>query len=218
VGIPEVIGATIGATGPPAGDKGETPRPALSSTGDDFQDAHRRHQDHAASPDGTVTEGSDGCRAVKAFQATAEKQTVTRDATPLRTVTPSVPKSATAAGWAESENTNYFNVSDTVRNGSVTPLVRLEVTITTIQMSALAGRLSDGCVTRDDLDLAARLVMAFAGQYPRDGVVRLVDGGISDDLADDDEEAAPWPSLTSASASACSASTPRPTHCAARSR
>jgi hypothetical protein len=66
----------------------------------------------------------------------------------------------------------------------------MEVTMTTVQMSALAGRLSDGCVTRDDLDLAARLVMAFAGQYPRDSAVQIVEGEIADDMAVD-EEAAP---------------------------
>jgi hypothetical protein len=124
------------------------------------------------------------------------KQTATRDATPLRTVAPAAVTSVrtvTPPAWAELENTNDFKVSDRVRNGSLTacvePFVRMEVTMTTVQMSALAGRLSDGCVTRDDLDLAARLVMAFAGQYPRDGVVRLVDGDISDDLADDVEAA-----------------------------
>jgi hypothetical protein len=51
-----------------------------------------------------------------------------------------------------------------------------------------SDRQSAGLASRDDLLLADRIITAFAGQYPRDGFVTIVDGEMSDDIDEEDDE------------------------------
>src|SRR5690349_8654917 len=49
------------------------------------------------------------------------------------------------------------------------PLFESRVTVSTIQMCELAGRLESGRVTLDDLALASRLIIALVKHLPADG-------------------------------------------------
>jgi adenine C2-methylase RlmN of 23S rRNA A2503 and tRNA A37 len=61
------------------------------------------------------------------------------------------------------------------------------ITISTEQICALAASISDGTATPSDRRLADRLLVAFAGQYPRDESITLIVGTVADDIMEEDE-------------------------------
>jgi hypothetical protein len=65
-------------------------------------------------------------------------------------------------------------------NTAVTVDARSRHAITTAQMCALAARLSDGRASRDDLQLADRLIMALVDRLPPDSILEL-EGNYHDD-------------------------------------
>lgn len=58
-------------------------------------------------------------------------------------------------------------------NASVTVEQVDSVTISTAEMCGLASRLSDGRASRDDLQLADKVIMAFVMRLPPDSVVEI---------------------------------------------
>ena len=78
------------------------------------------------------------------------------------------PKDVTAASRArryrEKKNGREINASVTVRRDRA-------VTVSTIEMCALAARLGGNCVTVDDLQLAERIIMTFVDKLPPDSII-----------------------------------------------
>jgi hypothetical protein len=60
------------------------------------------------------------------------------------------------------------------RRRTVTPESVPTVTVTTVEMAALAGRLGVGRVTVEDLKLAERLILRFMQALPTNGKIDLL--------------------------------------------
>jgi hypothetical protein len=59
------------------------------------------------------------------------------------------------------------------RKAAVTAAVPSGVTVSTVEMAGLAGRLSAGTVTAEDLRMASRLVLALMTMLPPNGEIDL---------------------------------------------
>jgi len=70
--------------------------------------------------------------------------------------------------------------NDNENNTDVTVSSAASVTLSTADMCGLAARLSGGRASREDLQLADRIVTAFAMQFPPDSVVTIGAAEISD--------------------------------------
>jgi hypothetical protein len=87
-----------------------------------------------------------------------------------------------AAPMSSTERSRLFRQRLKQRNAMATPGANEVVAeISTAEICALAARIRDGDASATDRRLADRLLVAFAGQYPRDSIVRLVAPPVADD-------------------------------------
>src|SRR5437870_590925 len=72
-------------------------------------------------------------------------------------------------------NSNDFKASVTVEPVFDAATARGVTAVSTVQMCALAARISDGRASREDWRLAERLIMALVDRLPPDSSIQLAD-------------------------------------------
>jgi hypothetical protein len=80
-----------------------------------------------------------------------------------------------ARRYRERKNANKTNASVTVDAHAVTAITTVATTaISTPEMCAFAARLGDGRASREDLQLAERLIMELVDRLPPDSTIEII--------------------------------------------